>query len=135
MSLPLVLHDTLTRSRKPVTTSSADRVTLYVCGPTVYNYAHIGNARPAVVFDLLARVLRCHYREVVYVSNFTDVELISTPTIGADFFLNNDTIHFPLTELSVALIVTFSDEIEFLTKSNVISSRSQLLFLQTPSRE
>jgi len=74
MSLPLVLHDTLTRSRKPVTTSSADRVTLYVCGPTVYNYAHIGNARPAVVFDLLARVLRCHYREVVYVSNFTDVD-------------------------------------------------------------
>lgn len=74
MSLPLVLHDTLTRSRKPVTTSTADRVTLYVCGPTVYNYAHIGNARPAVVFDLLARVLRCHYREVVYASNFTDVD-------------------------------------------------------------
>jgi len=74
MSLPLVLHDTRTRSRKPVTTSTADRVTLYVCGPTVYNYAHIGNARPAVVFDLLARVLRCHYREVVYASNFTDVD-------------------------------------------------------------
>lgn len=74
MSLPLVLHDTLTRSRKPVTTSTADRVTLYVCGPTVYNYPHIGNARPAVVFDLLARVLRCHYREVVYASNFTDVD-------------------------------------------------------------
>lgn len=74
MSLPLVLHDTLTRSRKPVTTSTADRATLYVCGPTVYNYAHIGNARPAVVFDLLARVLRCHYREVVYASNFTDVD-------------------------------------------------------------
>src|SRR5690606_19089587 len=49
------------------------RVTLYVCGPTVYNYAHIGNARPAVVFDVLARLLRRHY-QVRYARNITDVD-------------------------------------------------------------
>lgn len=47
---------------------------MYVCGPTVYNYAHIGNARPAVVFDILSRVLRHQYSEVVYARNFTDVD-------------------------------------------------------------
>jgi len=47
---------------------------MYVCGPTVYNFAHIGNARPAVVFDVLARVLRRHYPKVIYVRNITDVD-------------------------------------------------------------
>ncbi|HBG95794.1 MAG TPA: cysteine--tRNA ligase [Chromatiaceae bacterium] len=47
---------------------------MYVCGPTVYNYAHIGNARPAVVFDLLSRLLRHDYPEVIYARNFTDVD-------------------------------------------------------------
>ncbi len=53
--------------------ADAQRVTMYVCGPTVYNYAHIGNARPAVVFDVLARLLRRSYR-LVYVRNITDVD-------------------------------------------------------------
>lgn len=53
---------------------SADRVTLYVCGPTVYGPAHIGNARPAVVFDVLARVLRHLYPNVVYARNITDID-------------------------------------------------------------
>ena len=47
---------------------------MYVCGPTVYNYAHIGKARPAVVFDLLARLLRHDYPEVIYARNLTDVD-------------------------------------------------------------
>ena len=47
---------------------------MYVCGPTVYNYAHIGNARPAVVFDLLHRLLQLHYPNVVYARNITDVD-------------------------------------------------------------
>ncbi len=47
---------------------------MYVCGPTVYNFAHIGNARPAVVFDTLSRLLRHDYSEVVYARNFTDVD-------------------------------------------------------------
>ena len=51
----------------------AKKVTMYLCGPTVYNYAHIGNARPAVVFDLLARLLRQQY-ELLFVRNITDVD-------------------------------------------------------------
>ena len=47
---------------------------MYTCGPTVYNYAHIGNARPAVVSDLLVRVLRQLYPKVTYVSNITDID-------------------------------------------------------------
>jgi cysteinyl-tRNA synthetase len=54
--------------------SDPSRVTLYVCGPTVYNFAHIGNARPAVVFDVLARVLRREYPKVVYARNITDLD-------------------------------------------------------------
>ncbi|MGK0545851.1 cysteine--tRNA ligase [Halomonas cupida] len=68
------LFNTLTRRRETLRTERPDRVTLYVCGPTVYNYAHIGNARPAVVFDLLSRVLRHDYTQVVYARNFTDVD-------------------------------------------------------------
>lgn len=68
------LFNTLTRRREPLRTEQPDRVTLYVCGPTVYNYAHIGNARPAVVFDLLSRILRHDYKQVIYARNFTDVD-------------------------------------------------------------
>ena len=57
----LRLYNTLTRSKEPFVPADPKRVTMYVCGPTVYNRAHIGNARPAVVFDLLARLLRHHY--------------------------------------------------------------------------
>jgi cysteinyl-tRNA synthetase len=68
------LYNTLTGRKESLRTHRPDRVTLYVCGPTVYNYAHIGNARPAVVFDVLARLLRHDYPEVRYVRNFTDVD-------------------------------------------------------------
>ena len=74
MSKTINLQNTLTRSKEPVRTERPDRVTLYVCGPTVYNFAHIGNARPAVVFDVLSRLLRQHFDEVIYASNFTDVD-------------------------------------------------------------
>ncbi len=74
MNPPIRLHNTLTRTKQPLLTERPDRVTMYVCGPTVYNYAHIGNARPAVVFDVLSRLLRHDYREVIYARNFTDVD-------------------------------------------------------------
>ncbi len=74
MNPPILLHNTLMRKKEPLGTEQPDRVTMYVCGPTVYNYAHIGNARPAVVFDVLSRLLRYDYREVIYVRNFTDVD-------------------------------------------------------------
>src|SRR3984885_7284214 len=66
----LVLYDTMTREKRPFTPHDPERVTMYVCGPTVYNYAHIGNARPVVVFDLLFRLLRKAYGA----ANVTDVD-------------------------------------------------------------
>jgi cysteinyl-tRNA synthetase len=70
------LHDTLAREKRVFEPADPKRVTMYVCGPTVYSRAHIGNARPAVVFDLLARLLRHVYGEgsVVYARNVTDVD-------------------------------------------------------------
>lgn len=52
------LHDTLTREKRLFVPQNDKRITMYVCGPTVYGRAHIGNARPAVVFDTLARLIR-----------------------------------------------------------------------------
>ncbi|WP_420465445.1 cysteine--tRNA ligase [Panacagrimonas sp.] len=68
------LHNTLSGRKEVFVPIDPQRVTMYVCGPTVYSYAHIGNARPAVVFDVLARVLRRHYPAVVYVRNITDID-------------------------------------------------------------
>lgn len=74
--MQLHIHNSLHRTREPFVPADEKRVTLYVCGPTVYNYAHIGNARPAVVFDVLFRLLRRLYGEqhVIYARNFTDVD-------------------------------------------------------------
>ncbi len=71
---PLLLYNTLKREKQVFVPQDPGRVTLYVCGPTVYSYAHIGNARPAVIFDLLYRVLSTRYAEVVYARNITDVD-------------------------------------------------------------
>ncbi|MGH8442795.1 MAG: cysteine--tRNA ligase [Nevskiaceae bacterium] len=68
------LHNTLTGRKEAFQPQDPGRVTMYVCGPTVYSFAHIGNARPAVVFDVLARVLRRKYPGVVYVRNITDID-------------------------------------------------------------
>ena len=70
----LTLHNNWTRKKEVFEPADPNRVTMYVCGPTVYNYAHIGNARPAVVFDVLARVLKRLYPHVVYARNITDIE-------------------------------------------------------------
>ncbi|MFC3078817.1 cysteine--tRNA ligase [Phenylobacterium terrae] len=74
--MTLTLYDTMAREKRPFVPADPARVTMYVCGPTVYNYAHIGNARPVVVFDLLFRVLRHLYGEdaVLYAANVTDVD-------------------------------------------------------------
>ena len=71
---PLLLYNTLKREKQVFVPQDTDRVTLYVCGPTVYSYAHIGNARPAVVFDLLHKLLSTRYPSVVYARNITDVD-------------------------------------------------------------
>lgn len=72
----LTLYNTLTRSKAPFTPMDASNVRLYACGPTVYDFAHIGNGRAAIVFDLLFRLLRHTYgaEHVTYVRNITDVD-------------------------------------------------------------
>ncbi len=74
--MALALYDTMAREKRGFSPADPKRVTMYVCGPTVYNHAHIGNFRAAVVFDLLFRVLRHHYgaEHVVYARNITDVD-------------------------------------------------------------
>ncbi len=76
MLMPLYIHDTLRREKVEFVPANPARVTMYVCGPTVYSYAHIGNARPVVVFDVLFRLLRHLYGEahVIYARNITDVD-------------------------------------------------------------
>jgi len=71
---PILLYNTLKREKQVFEPQDPNRVTLYVCGPTVYSYAHIGNARPAVIFDLLYRILSTQYPQVVYARNITDVD-------------------------------------------------------------
>ncbi|PVE51955.1 cysteine--tRNA ligase [Rhizobium rhizogenes] len=76
MSLRLKLYNTLTREKAEFQPIDAKNVRMYVCGPTVYDYAHIGNARPVIVFDVLYRLLRHVYGEngVTYARNITDVD-------------------------------------------------------------
>ena len=71
--MTIQLHDTLRGKKVPFEPLREGEVTMYLCGPTVYNYAHIGNARPAVVFDLLARVLRRRFK-LTFARNITDVD-------------------------------------------------------------
>ena len=72
----LRLYNTLTRTKESFAPIDPANVRMYVCGPTVYDYAHIGNARPVIVFDLLFRLLRHLYGpdHVTYVRNVTDVD-------------------------------------------------------------
>ena len=74
--MTIKLHNTMTRQREIFTPIDASNVRMYVCGPTVYDRAHLGNARPVIVFDVLYRLLRHVYGadHVTYVRNFTDVE-------------------------------------------------------------
>ncbi len=74
--MPLVLHNTLTRRKEAFEPLDPKNVRMYVCGPTVYDFAHIGNARPVIVFDVLYRLLRHTYgaAHVRYVRNITDVD-------------------------------------------------------------
>ena len=70
------LHDTLNREKRDFAPLNPEKITMYVCGPTVYGRAHIGNARPAVVFDTLARLIRHEFGKdsLVYARNVTDVD-------------------------------------------------------------
>ena len=68
------LYNTLTRKKEEFKPIEDGKVTMYVCGPTVYNYMHVGNARPLVVFDTLRRYFKYIGYEVKYLVNFTDID-------------------------------------------------------------
>ena len=93
---PMRLYNTLTRSKDDFVPIDPKNVRLYVCGPTVYDYAHIGNARPIIVFDLLFRLLRHVYgtEAVTYVRNITDVDDKINARAARDFpdLQHNDAI-------------------------------------------
>ena len=72
--MAIQLYNTMTRRKEIFEPLESNKVKMYVCGPTVYNYIHIGNARPAIVFDTIRRYLEFRGYEVQYVSNFTDVD-------------------------------------------------------------
>ena len=73
-NVPLVLYDTATRSKRAFEPQQPGRVGMYVCGPTVYDLAHIGNGRTFLIFDMLYRVLASQHPVVTYVRNITDVD-------------------------------------------------------------
>ncbi|MDG1708843.1 MAG: cysteine--tRNA ligase, partial [Emcibacteraceae bacterium] len=70
----LKIYNTLTNQKEEFKPIDPNHITMYVCGPTVYNYAHVGNARPVVVFDTLARLLRHDYPKLTYARNITDID-------------------------------------------------------------
>src|SRR5258707_8163546 len=74
--MPLILYDTMARKKRPFVPADPRRAAMYVCGPTVYNFSHVGNFRPVVVFDVLFRLLRRLYGDeaVAYAANVTDVD-------------------------------------------------------------
>jgi cysteinyl-tRNA synthetase len=72
--LTLQLYNTLSRTKEPFKPLDPSNVRMYVCGPTVYDFAHVGNARPVIVFDVLYRLLKREYAKVTYVRNITDVD-------------------------------------------------------------
>ena len=72
--MKIKLYNSLSNKKETFYSLANDEVKMYVCGPTVYNDPHIGNARPAVVFDVLYRLLKFHYKKVMYVRNITDID-------------------------------------------------------------
>ena len=95
-------HNTLSGRKETFEPADPNHVTVYVCGPTVYDYVHIGNGRPAVVFDVLIRLLQRHYPKVTYVSNITDID----DKINAAAAKNNE----PISELAERFTVAYTED-------------------------
>ena len=98
--IDLQLHNTLSGRKEKFVPANPEHVSVYVCGPTVYDYVHIGNGRPAVVFDVLVRLLERHYPKVTYVSNITDID----DKINAAAAANNEPISVLAERFSTAYV-------------------------------
>ncbi|MEM7097266.1 MAG: cysteine--tRNA ligase [Pseudomonadota bacterium] len=102
----LYLHNTLSGKKEKFVPLNPDLVTVYVCGPTVYNYVHIGNGRPAVVFDVLVNLLRSIYPRVHYARNVTDID----DKINAAALANNE----PISVLADRFTQAYEDDMQAL---------------------
>ena len=95
--MTIKLYNTLTRQKEEFKPIEDGKIKMYVCGPTVYNYIHIGNARPAIVFDTVRRYFEYRGYEVNFVMNFTDVDdkiINAANELGEDVFtIANRYIH------------------------------------------
>ncbi len=100
--IDIQLHNTLSGRKEVFTPADPNHVSVYVCGPTVYDYVHIGNGRPAVVFDVLIRLLERHYPRVTYVSNITDID----DKINAAAAKNNE----PISELAERFTLAYAED-------------------------
>ena len=98
--IDLQLHNTLSGRKEKFVPANPEHISVYVCGPTVYDYVHIGNGRPAVVFDVLVRLLERHYPKVTYVSNITDID----DKINAAAAANNEPISVLAERFSTAYV-------------------------------
>ena len=98
--IDLQLHNTLSGRKERFVPANPEHISVYVCGPTVYDYVHIGNGRPAVVFDVLVRLLERHYPKVTYVSNITDID----DKINAAAAANNEPISVLAERFSTAYV-------------------------------
>ena len=86
----LKIHNTLGNTKEDFLPINPKHIRIYACGPTVYSYAHIGNARMAVIFDTFVRTLKTVYPKVTYVSNITDIDdKIITSSAFPDSFIRN----------------------------------------------
>ena len=74
MTIDIFLTNNLNNKKEKFVPINADNIGMYVCGPTVYDDPHIGNARPIVIFDILYKILKNKYPKVTYVRNITDVD-------------------------------------------------------------
>ena len=108
---PIRLYNSLTREKQELIPLDPGHVRLYACGPTVYNYAHIGNARMAVVFDLLVRLLRHVYPRVTYASNITDVDDKIMEAAARNPSLNGTVELFTIPDEAEA--ITFGPKVSF----------------------
>ena len=102
----LKIHNTLSGTKEAFEPVDKNHVRIYACGPTVYNFAHIGNARMAVVNDLLVNVLRTQFKRVTYVSNITDID---DKIIDAAHELNE-----PIKNLTTKYTKIYNDDMGFL---------------------
>jgi len=120
----LKIFNSLTKRKENFVPISKDKIGMYVCGPTVYDYPHIGNARPLVVFDVLYRLLKKIYgdNKVTYVRNITDID----DKIIESSKKNNKSIG----ELTKTITTSFHEDCKYLNCWNPVLNLKQLSILK-----